>query len=249
MFTVATINIQNKYKVKKYDGTYQGEDNIFLLDRLLEKYHVDIAGLQEVNPRYYDQLRKKISSCYHIHGKSRYFQNVLTRHISFLHTFNEAVPVITKHKVLHEKTMILPFLSSYVPRIVTILKIQVKDFGEVFVFNTHLDDRKNKTKVAELRRLFKLIQKVKSPVILMGDFNMTLKNDDFRKFIQDLEKLHIHHVDLKEKTFKEAKSNYAIDHLFLSDCFHVECVFLEKDKKYQNFSDHYPVICQISPKF
>ncbi len=246
MLTIATINVQNKYKLKKYDGIYQKEDHVSLLLQLLCKYHIDIVGLQEVNPRYYNRLQHQLTSPYKIFGKSRYPQNIFLNHIPYLHTFNEAVPIVTNHKVLYQNTKLLPFLSSYIPRIVTITHIYMKEFGGVTVFNTHLDNRKSKTKKKELQRLVQLIKQVSGYVILMGDFNMTLKNDDFKEFIQEMMKMHIYHVELLEKTFKEAKSNYAIDHIFLSDCFKVERIFLEKDRKYQSFSDHYPVICKIS---
>lgn len=244
MLNIATMNIQNKYKIKKYDGLLGQEDHIEMLFELIKKYHINIVGLQEVNPRYYRRLEKRITPPYVCYGNTRYQENIVTNHIGVLETFNERVPIITDQKVLSHKTEYLPWLSSLVPRIVTMTKLATEQ-GEIVVFNTHLDHRKNKTKVKELKYLLKMIKEISHPVILMGDFNMTTKNKDFVLFTKELKNLKINHIDIKEKTYKEATTNYAIDHVFLSERFKVESVLLEKDKKYQSFSDHYPIILKL----
>ncbi len=245
MLHIATINIQNKYKIKNYDGLYEGKDYVKMLFDLLEKYDLDIVGLQEVNPRYFNRMQKFLDSKYWCYGKSRYPQNLLTNSIPFLQTFNESVPIITRKRVLHKKTKVLPFLSSYVPRIVTIMVVEIDKIGPVTILNTHLDCLKNKTKVKQLHFLLQQIRQIRTPVILMGDFNMTIKNDDFLIFIEELKKLNISHIGIYEKTYKNAKSNYAIDHIFLSDCFQVEEIILVKDAYLQDFSDHYPIILKL----
>jgi len=245
MLTIATINVQNKYQLKRYDGLYKNEDHVKMLLELILQYHLDIVGLQEVNPRYFERLSQLLYKNFTCYGESRYPKNLLTNHIGVLTTFNESVPIITRLKVLSKKTKLLPWISSMVPRIVTIMELSTREFGKVVVLNTHLDHRKNKTKVKELQYLLQLIRKIGVPVILMGDFNMTNKNDDFRKFVTELQTLGIFHVDVLEKTFKEATTNRAIDHIFLSQVFEVEQVIIEKSQKYQNFSDHYPVILKL----
>lgn len=245
MLNIATINIQNKYKLKKYNGLTEKEDHTKMLLDLIEDYKLDLVGLQEVNPRYKKRLKEHLGSSYSYHGKSRYKDIKLFRHFEFLYTFNESVPIITKLEVKKEKTKYLPWISSYVPRIVTMLEVNTKELGPIVVLNTHLDNRKSKTKAKELTYLAKMIEKIKKPVILMGDFNMTIKNDDLKRFISDMKHLNISHVEIQEKTFKEATSNVAIDHVFLSDCFQVKEVILEKRDKYKHFSDHYPIILKI----
>lgn len=245
MLSIASINVQNKYKFKNYDGLYQGEDHIKQLLDLIHKHDLNIIGLQEVNPRYAIRLQTMLNKEFTYYGKSRYPRNVITKKISYLETFNESVPIITDQKVLKKSTKVLPWLSSYVPRIVTILKIETKELGTITILNTHLDNRKDKTKAKQLIYLLKIISQIKNPIILMGDFNMTTKNKNFQKFIQEMKKINITHLDIGTNTFKNSKSNYAIDHIFLSNLFRVESIFLEKDKKYQNFSDHYPLILKL----
>lgn len=245
MLSIASINVQNKYKLKKYNGLYKGEDHIRQLLNLIKKYNLDIIGLQEVNPRYAIRLQEMLDKKFIYYGKSRYPKNVITRKIPYLETFNESVPIITNQKVLKKSTKVLPWLSSYVPRIVTILKIETKELGTITILNTHLDNRKDKTKAKELTYLLRIISKIKDPVILMGDFNMTTKNKNFQNFIQEMKKINITHIDIGTNTFKNSKSDYAIDHIFLSNLFQIESIFLEKDKKYENFSDHYPLILKL----
>jgi len=245
MLNIATINVQNKYKEKDYNGRTEQEDHIEMLLELIDCYELDLVGLQEVNPRYKSRLQKHLKKNFSYYGKSRYKINAVTRRIGLLHTFNESVPIITSLKVLKAKTVYLPWIFSYVPRIATILEVETKELGPIVVLNTHLDNRKTRTKAKELVFLAKTIKKMKKPVILMGDFNMTVKNTDFQKFMKEMQKLNIDHVKIEEKTFKEAKSNVAIDHIFLSNCFQVEKLILEKSSKYEHFSDHYPIILKI----
>lgn len=245
MLSIASINVQNKYKLKKYDGIYQGEDHVRQLLDLIQKHKLDIIGLQEVNPRYAARLQEMLDKKFIYYGKSRYPKNLITSKISYLETFNESVPLITNQKVQKKSTKLLPWISSYVPRIVTILRIEIKELGTITVLNTHLDNRKDKTKAKELTYLLKIISKIKEPVILMGDFNMTTKNKNFQKFIEEMKKINITHIDIGTNTFKNSKSDYAIDHIFLSNLFQIESIFLEKERKYQNFSDHYPLILKL----
>lgn len=249
MLSIATINVQNKYKLKKYNGLIQNEDHIEMLFDLIQKYQLDIIGLQEVNQRYCERLIKRLPKNYYYYGKFRYPKSMVTRYVYPFSTFNESVPIITNQKVLRTNTKILPWFSSYVPRIVTIMEVETEELGPIAILNTHLDFMKNKTKVKQLHKLSQIIREIPKPIILMGDFNMTLKNDDFRWFIKELEKYNINHIDVGEKTFKKAKSNLAIDHIFLSSCFQVQEFILEKDENHQNFSDHYPVIVKLSLGF
>ena len=55
---------------------------------------------------------------------------------------------------------------------------------------------------------------------------MTTKNKNFQNFIQEMKKINITHIDIGTNTFKNSKSDYAIDHIFLSNCFNVEKVLL-----------------------
>ncbi len=249
MLSIATINVQNKYKIKNYNGTNHGDNHIQMLLDLINKYHIEILGLQEVNYKYKEQLEKKLGRSFTYYGKFRYPLNCITKNIYPFSVFNESVPIITNQEVLDKETQVLPWISSYVPRIVTIMKIKTKEVGTVVVLNTHLDYLKNGTKVKQLKKLLNIIQKISWPIILMGDFNMTVKNKDFLSFIDDLKDLNIKHVDINEATFKYSKSPRAIDHIFLSNCFNVEKVLLDKNPAYLTFSDHYPVILKLSLGF
>lgn len=246
MLTIATINVQNKYKLKKYNGIYEKEDHIKMLLSLIKKYNLDIIGLQEVNQRYFERLQVELPKNTSIYGKFRYPKNWLTKNLYPFSTFNESVPIITTKKIIKQETKVLPWLTSYVPRIVTIIEIETKELGPIVVLNTHLDYMKNKTKVKQLKKLESIISKIKKPIILMGDFNMTIKNKDFQIFKKQMEKLNIIHPVIDEATFKNAKQNLAIDHIFLSTCFNIENIILEKSVQYNNFSDHYPIIFKIS---
>ena len=243
MFNIASVNVQNKYKIKKYDGTYNGEDYVKMLDNLIKKYDLDIVGLQEVNVRYYERLNE--TSSYNMYGKFRFPNFFLTRVIYPFSVINESVPIISRFDFNSCSTKTLPWIKSYVPRIVTMVDVELEGIGIVTVLNTHIDYMKNKTKIKQINKILDIIKNINNPIILMGDFNMTLKNDSFNEFIKELGELNIYRVDICENTFKNHRDNYSIDHIFLSNCFVVKDIILEKDEFYENFSDHYPVIIKI----
>lgn len=246
MLNIATINVQNKYKLKKYNGLYKNEDHVKMLVSLINKYKLDIIGLQEVNERYFERIKTNLEKRFVCYGNFRYPKSFITRNFYPFSTYNESVPIITNRKILNKKTKLLPWISSYVPRIVTIMELEIKELGLITVLNTHIDYLKNKTKIKQLNRLEEIINNIKVPVILMGDFNMTIKNKNFKKFIENMEKLNIKRVDIKEKTYKYFEDEFAIDHIFISNCFNVEEIIIEKNETYNNFSDHYPVILRLS---
>lgn len=246
MLNIATINVQNKYKLKKYNGVYRDEDHVKMLFSLIEQYDLDIIGLQEVNQRYFERLQKQLPDHFFCYGKFRYIKSFFTKYIYPFSIFNESVPILTNRKILRKKTKVLPWLSSYVPRIVTIVMLDMADIGPIAVLNTHLDYMKVETKRRQLQKLGRIIEKIRIPVILVGDFNMTVKNENFQLFIKKMESLNIKRVEINEATFKKSKNNVAIDHVFLSSCFTLEQVLLEKNEKYNYFSDHYPLIVKLS---
>lgn len=249
MFNIATINIQNKYKLKKYDGILKGENHIEMLFFLIKQYNLDVIGLQEVNQRYFEKLKEYLPKHFSFYGKFRYPKSFFTKYIYPFSVFNESVPILTNKRVLRKKTKLLPWISSYVPRIVTFMEINTEEFGPISILNTHLDYMKVETKKRQLEKLYMIIERIKKPVILMGDFNMTVRNKDFQLFIKKMEGLNIKRVEINEATFKNSKSDIAIDHIFLSNSFVIEEVILEKSIKYSNFSDHYPIIVRLSSNF
>lgn len=249
MLNIATINVQNKYKLKKYNGIFKNEDHIKMLFSLIEKYELDIIGLQEVNQRYFARLQRYLPKRFCCYGKFRYPKNFFTKYIYPFSVFNESVPILTNKNILRRNTKILPWFYSYVPRIVTILEVSIDDIGPVVILNTHLDYMKVETKKKQLKKLIKIIERIKKPLILMGDFNMTIHNKDFQLFIKEMEKLNIKRAIIDEATFKKSTKNVAIDHVFFSKCFVLKSLLLEKDAEYESFSDHYPIIVRLSFDF
>ena len=71
MLIIGTYNIQNKYYLKKYNGIEGKQDNVKLLNELLEKYHLNILGTQEMTSWYLKRCQKFLKN-YHIVGKYRY---------------------------------------------------------------------------------------------------------------------------------------------------------------------------------
>ena len=44
MLIVGSYNLQNKFKLKKYNGRFNNQDNVLLLKEFLDDYNIDILG-------------------------------------------------------------------------------------------------------------------------------------------------------------------------------------------------------------
>ena len=232
MLTICTFNIQNDYR--KYDILKSKE-----IVKFLKRNKIDILSLQEVYPKVDKDLKRILSDTkYSISGKYRFFLNL------FLKRVNEKTPIITNKKVLSTKTYHLPFLPSTLRRIIT--KVEIEDNEKVIsIYNTHLDYKYLSVRKRQLKKVLNIIKNDKNPIILTGDFNLKNNNIYFKKFISELEKLNIKHIDILDNTLKISKYHRAIDHIFISDSFK-----LKSKKRVTNLdiSDHYPIIIKVENK-
>lgn len=232
---VSSVNVQNRYKVKKYAGVVGNNNYHEKLLNYLEDNKIDIAGLQEVTSLWENKIKDK----FNVSGKSRF--NILYR--IFLPQFEEKNSVISKHSILKSTTYHLPHFPSLLPRIITVSIISI-DNDEYVVFNTHLDYKDEKVRFREITKILKIIDRYeKYPnKIFMGDLNMPTTSKVFIHFCKEMKNKNFTYVDYKDTTHKKKKS--AIDHIFISTNLRVVDKKIFKDEKY-NFSDHYPVYLEI----
>ncbi len=229
MLKICTFNIQNNYDNYNLSKTKE------LFNFLIEK-EIDILCLQEVFDLCQKDLRDLLKQKnYDLSGAYRFKLKILKR-------INEATPIITRVPVLSTKTYHLPFLPSGLKRVLTKVKIQYEN-EQLVIYNTHLDYQYALVKKRQLKRIIRILKREKFPIILTGDFNLKVSNEIFQNFIKELEQLGIYHVEFNEKTWKNARSNKAIDHIFLDKRYKV----IKKEVvKTLNMSDHYPVMVEIN---
>lgn len=241
---IMTFNIQNK----KNENIKEKIRNIF---SILDKENIDIVGLQEVAPRYYQPLER--NKKYNITGNYRLGKSIFYKIFSYIDSYNEANPIITKEKVLNSKTIRLPWIppitelkkaifesKSITPRIITVIKIKQND-EIITILNTHLEKRIEKLKEKQLKKILSIIKKIDTPFILMGDFNMKETNQIFSNFCKEISLLGGTKVEITGKTLKNNKDNLSIDHIFYRDFFINEVKILENE-----ISDHYAVRVELN---
>jgi len=257
---IGSMNIQNKYKITDYDGLDEhGNDNAELLKRFLIENKIDVLGTQELVREFIDRIKKKIKPEYKIFGNFRFGSSNIVKKMEIFDRFNETVSIITKHPVIKTKTITLPWiprnpkdiirsvhLKSLRPRVATISLIDIEGFGKINFINTHLDHRLNIIQIRQMNYLQKIIEKSKYPVVLTGDFNMTLNMPRFRLFVDKLASIGYKRVPNAKPTYKYQKDKLPIDHIFIPNDWNIEEIEVSKDKYLNNFSDHYPIIVKIS---
>lgn len=230
---ISTFNIQNKYNDINFYSGYVEE-----LINLIDNYHIDIMGVQELTRKYKNKLINIIDSNYKVIGKYRY--TWLGNIIPYVKKYNESNSIITNKKVIRYKTKYLPFFPS-IPRIVTIIDILLNN-KKIRVINTHLDNKSKTAKYKQLNSIKKILKESNIESILMGDFNITINNEVFMKFINELKDIGYKRVDANFSTHKINK--YPIDHIFIPSKWEVNKIeILKIDSK---ISDHKPIIIDVT---
>ena len=235
MLVVGSYNLQNKFKLKKYNGKVNNQDNVILLKEFLKDYSIDILGTQEFVYWYLERAKKEISDEYSVNGKYRYPLIVLKR-------YDETNSIISRKTVKSCTTKHLPTFPNIIPRILTTSYIENKEFGVIAFYNTHLSVKNDKVKKKQLDFILNKVRLEKVPVILTGDFNMTITNNLLKNFIEKLDEIGLKRVKVLERTYKTHSKNKAIDHIFISKKMHINKFKVIKDEKFDNFSDHYPIV-------
>ena len=228
---ISTFNIQNDFK--KYNKSKSLE-----IYQYLTKNNIDVLGLQEVFYMCNYDLKKLIKHSFFMKGKYRFFLKLL--HL----TSNEKTPIISKHKVISHKTYHLPYRPSPLKRVLTNMVIDY-DGKLISIYNTHLESELDNVKQKQLKIILDIINNDSLPKIIMGDFNLKNNHPLLKDFIDKLNALNIHRVPVEEKTFKAAKTDKSIDHIFISDEFEINSFKVVKTIK---TSDHYPILVDLKIK-
>lgn len=232
--TIATFNFRNTFA---FYQTLKEKSDCFTFVKFIMENNIDILGTQETTIR-------KLRTClpllteygYKIYGDGRLGKIGLFFPFSLT---NETNAIIFKDDMSERgETLKLPWLGSQFPRIVT-----KGVFGNVVFLNTHLDYVNNKVKKKQLETIYYLINdlvKMGKKIILTGDFNMTLRSKDLKKFINDLKILGIKRVPVNIMTCKGVKSG-AIDHVFIPNKWEIKEVLLPE----LSISDHKPIVVKV----
>ena len=225
---ISTFNIQNDYKKYKKEKTQ-------IIYNYLKDNNIDVLGLQELFYKCNHDLKKLLKNNYSIKGKYRFLLKLI--HL----TSNEKTPIITKYKIISHKTYNLPHFPSHLKRVLTHVVIDYNG-DNISIYNTHLESELDNVKQKQLTKIIDIIKNDNLPKIIMGDFNLKNNNQIFINFEKELTNLKINRIPINEKTFKDAKSDLAIDHILISDEFKVASFKVIKDIE---ISDHYPILVNI----
>lgn len=235
---IATFNIQNKYKLKKYAGIDSYGDHTKELVDFINDNNIDIIGVQELTSNYKKRLLKFINKKYKIVGKYRFtrFFNIFP----YTKKYNETNSIITNKKIIKTKTYHLPFFPK-TPRIATITYLLLEN-NLIRVINTHLENKVKKIRDKQLDYIVKLLEKDSVSTILMGDFNTTIKNNKFNIFIDKLETIGYKRIDMNNQTHRINK--LPIDHIFIPKNWKVNNI--ESPNLKCKISDHKPIIVEVT---
>lgn len=206
----------------------------------------DIVGVQELTRKGKRYLKRNLKK-YDIIGKKRHS-------IIFTNEYN-CLLIKKDIKISWHKTFSLSdkinrlgrkAKSDNFPRICTVAHIQ-KENIKYFISNTHLDNSSSDNKKRMLGIFDSINKKYKKEeeyIIIMGDFNMSLNNNNLVKYS---EKYLDPFKDYLGTTFPSDPDMRAIDHIFLDKKFKYKNAEVHTDSNDFGFmSDHYPISCEIN---
>ena len=225
---VSSFNIQNNIRV--YDKN-KSQD----IYNYLKNNKIDILSLQEVFNKCNKDLISLLNNNYSFVGKFRYLFNFI------FYKKNEKNPIISKYKILSNKTYHLPSYKSKYKRILTHALISLDD-KLISIYNTHLETSDEIIQKKQLDKIYEIISKDNNIKILMGDFNLKNNSDLFNEFTKLLSNLNMNLIIFNEDTFKNNNIG-EIDHIFIDNKFKLNKKKIIKDLE---ISDHYPIMIDIS---
>lgn len=223
-------------------------------------FKFDIIATQEMTFRYLKNINKYIDNRYVSVGEYRYGNDGLSKFLPF----NEGCHIFSKHKILQFETRQLntrdsrlPFLKrmplsrTQIKRIANIVLIQTEKYGTICVINVHLDYTSDIIQSNQLNNLKSIIEKYidEYKVILMGDFNMELKDKHFQNFIDNIYiNYKLSRLPINNYSYFKKNKRKIIDHIFVpieSEITDYEIISII-DQNGNNISDHNAVFVDIS---
>lgn len=230
--TICTFNIRNFYLCNRDER----DDYFYVLKNFIIDNDIDVMGMQEVTRRIEREIRKGFSD-YFLFGKYRYGK------LPSLRGTNEGVFILSRDMGTDTYSRYLigaSFLyGSIVPRVMVSCYIR----GILFI-NVHLEYMSMKAKWVCLERLFCYIDENRDrDIVLMGDFNMTLRNGYFREFVIRLKNIGIGLVNNTVNTYIGDKGEKILDYVFVSRGINVTRCYTDSGIC---ISDHIPFIVKIS---
>jgi endonuclease/exonuclease/phosphatase family metal-dependent hydrolase len=209
--------------------------NLERISRFLHELNPDVAGLVEVDSGSYrtrknnqaEQIANRLGH-YHVY-RSKYGEKSITRHIPVLRQQGNAFVVRDDgHKeVFH-------YFDRGVKRLVIELETE-----EVTFFLIHLA-LSSRMRHRQLGDLYELLQTVKKPYIVAGDFNALWGEQEIRLFQAATGLKNAHAAN--SPTFPSWKPKRHLDFILHTPSITVEHCWMPDVQ----FSDHLPIVCDFT---
>lgn len=235
MFKVMTFNIQHALDYQKQVIDFD------LFINAIKKYNADVCGLNEVRgdgpvEDYTDQT------------------NAIAEGLNFHSYFGEAIKVqetspygnavVSKFPFKSAETIAIPDpktrrgKNSFESRCI-IKAIADIDGKDICFLICHMGLNSSEQKNA-VKTICSLLDKIRIPVILMGDFNTTPKNKVLKPIRERLKDTDDFNPVKNHGTYPSDKPNEKIDYIFYRD---LKCLKTETIEEV--FSDHLPIIAEF----
>lgn len=212
LIKIGTVNLQNN-KINRMGGLRpDGIDTSSLIANHIETEKFDILGTQELTKQFSSNITSKLSN-YKLYGGYRYGDGLLNK-FKLIRDFNENNNIIVNSEITSEITKKLPFIpnniidlkssiknSSIMPRIVTIVLTKINNIN-ICAINTHLEYQIPSIQKRQLEVLKNIIEKYYQnyQIILTGDFNMEITEDNLKEFIDNILNYNLKRVEVNDKT-------------------------------------------------
>jgi endonuclease/exonuclease/phosphatase family metal-dependent hydrolase len=261
---ILNLNLKNKHYLFPYDGIDKDVDAVQILVNYIIKNKIDIISLQEVTKPLVDRLEVMLSD-YSVKGDYRYSRLGFIAKLDNIEKYDEANPIIHKHKTLKYKTYFLPSINfcirdvlkyRFVPpaqRIMTYNRIKVEGMDKsIDFYNTHLDIKSDRIRKKQFRKILNItnIFRKRNPVVITGDFNVPPDNKGVVTFLEKLKKKKMKLVEFNSKTWKYQQKNKPVDYIIIPDSWEIieKKIINNESEPLTLISDHYAIEVTVRTK-
>lgn len=214
---------------------------------VIKKQKVDICGINEI--RQYLDGRNNANQTLYISKNANLDNFCFGKAITFgaPHNCDYGNAILSKFNILEKEIIPIPDperydeVAYYESRSITKIKLGV--LGGITILQTHLGLAISEKQNA-ITTLCNVIDKIDTPIILMGDFNLRPNDFLLDKIRERLFDTALIRKDEYLKTFPTYKTNHPdckIDYIFVSKHFKTLSIEVVKE----NASDHYPLLVNL----
>ena len=221
------------------------------LYKYIDNVKPDVVGFQELNSHSLNYLITNLDDYYIVTGLKSSLIPFYGEYNSILINKKYSIKSYNTYALCEDITKVRKKeKNDNFPRICVVCHFTYEK-QKYMIINKHIDNNDSDNKIRHLKIFDSIIDKELEKgeyLIITGDFNMSLDNKRFSKYIKEKKYLDPFKSE-KSGSFPSKPNMKMIDHILFNHKFKVIDKYIDNElNDFGYISDHYPIICEIETK-